>query len=260
MRYRFENFGGIIASEEPPFLAFADRQFMRDLGSGETPLWETHDKSIGLLSAPTEVHFAATNACPGNCPHCYMASGDPDPGELDTAAFKRALEELASMGVFHIALGGGEALYRNDIFELAYYIRQLGMVPNLTTSGSLMTPELAHRMTIFGQLNLSLDGVGEQSGIFRGRNNFLEVDQAIELLVEAGVPTGINCVVGRRNFDELPGIFRYAEEKSINEIEFLRFKPSGRATADRYLSEKTSYRQNIELLPLLETNQFLLPS
>ncbi len=61
MKYRFENFGGIIAGQKPPFLAFVDRNYMRELGLGESLLWDTDDESIGLLSAPTEEHFAITN-------------------------------------------------------------------------------------------------------------------------------------------------------------------------------------------------------
>ena len=32
MKYRFENFGGIVAGENPPFLALVDREYMRQLG------------------------------------------------------------------------------------------------------------------------------------------------------------------------------------------------------------------------------------
>ena len=59
MRYRYETFGGIIASEDPPFLAFVDRRFMREQGLDASPLWQGAGEEIGLLSAPTEVHLAA---------------------------------------------------------------------------------------------------------------------------------------------------------------------------------------------------------
>jgi radical SAM protein with 4Fe4S-binding SPASM domain len=250
MKYRFESFGGIIASENPPFLAFVDREFMRELGLGESSLWVEGAESIGLLSAPTEVHLAATNACPSGCAHCYMDAGGSDSGELNTEQLKGALEKLAEMGVFHIALGGGEALMRPDLFEIAVHTRKLGMVPNLTISGALLTRELAGRMTAFGQVNASIDGVGECCGVFRGREQFEAADRAIDLLIEAGVPTGINCVVGRRNYDGIPHLFRYAKEKGVNEIEFLRFKPSGRGVS-AYLRERTTYEQNVGLLPML---------
>ncbi|RLB55448.1 MAG: hypothetical protein DRI90_19445, partial [Deltaproteobacteria bacterium] len=89
MKHRFETFGGIIASDDPPFLAFVDRQYMRELGVGESPLWDGADQGVGRLSAPTEVHLAATNACPVKCDHCYMDGGSAAAGEMDQATFER---------------------------------------------------------------------------------------------------------------------------------------------------------------------------
>jgi radical SAM protein with 4Fe4S-binding SPASM domain len=179
-----------------------------------------------------------------------MGGGSPDTGELNTEAMKRALDVLAGLKVFHVAMGGGEALERSDLFEIADYARQLGLVPNLTVSGRGLTAESAERMRIFGQVNVSLDGVGALSGVFRGRNTFQTADRALELLVKAGVPAGINCVVGRRNFDGLAALFEYAEGRDLNEIEFLRFKPAGRG-ARLYEVEKTTFTQNVALAPLL---------
>jgi radical SAM protein with 4Fe4S-binding SPASM domain len=250
VKYRHETFGGIIASEDPPFLAFVDRQFMRQQGLGESPRWQGADERVGLLSAPTEVHLAATGECPVRCPHCYMDSGQRVPGELDSASFRRALRVLAGMRVFHVALGGGEALVRPDIFELAGYARELGLVPNLTISGAVMSPQMARRMTVFGQVNVSLDGVGRGHGAFRDPQLFLRADAAIRALVDAGVPTGINCVLGRDNFGELPGLFDYGRRRGVNELEFLRLKPVGRGRR-AYAAHKTTAEQNLALTPLL---------
>jgi len=250
LKYRFENFGGIISSENPPFLAFVDRNYMRQLGLSQSSLWNTSDESVGRLSAPTEVHFAITNRCSVGCPHCYMDTGQQDKGELDTASLKRALDILAQMKVFHIALGGGEALERPDLFEIARYARTKELVPNLTISGSKITADIAEKMKVFGQVNVSLDGIGNSCGAFRNKDMFLIADNAINCLIKTGVPTGINCVVGRNNFDGIAGLFEYAAGKQINEIEFLRFKPSGRGM-EKYLNERTTYEQNISLVPLL---------
>ncbi|MEW5734409.1 MAG: radical SAM protein [Thermodesulfobacteriota bacterium] len=250
MKYRYENFGGIIASEDPPFLAFVDRAYMRELDLPPSPLWDSEDCSVGILSAPTEVHFALTNRCGAGCAHCYMGSGNAEAGELSEPAFRTALARLADMGVFHIALGGGEALERPDLFSIARFAREKGLVPNLTISGRLLTPELAERMRVFGQVNVSMDGVGEGYAVFRGKNMFPEADRALRLLVKAGVPAGINCVVGRRNADQLEELFSYAADAAANEIEFLRFKPSGRG-ASRYREECTTDRQNREIIPAL---------
>jgi radical SAM protein with 4Fe4S-binding SPASM domain len=248
--YRYENFGGIISSENPPFLAFVDRDYMRQLGLEQSTLWDSHDESIGRLSAPTEVHFAITNKCSVGCPHCYMDAGQQDKGELDTASFKQALDILAQMKVFHIALGGGEALERPDLFEIAEYAREKGLVPNLTTSGAKINADIAKKMKVFGQVNISLDGVGQTYGVFRDKDMFSVADSAIDCLIKAGVPTGINCVVGRDNFDNIAALFEYAAKKQINEIEFLRLKPSGRGM-EKYLQQRTTHQQNTSLTPLL---------
>ncbi len=250
MHYRFENFGGIIASEDPPFLAFVDRDYMRELGCGESLLWETGDTSIGQLSAPTEVHFAITNSCSSGCAHCYMDGGLRDEGELDTPALKRALDVLAGLKVFHVAMGGGELFERPDWLEIAEYARHVGLVPNLTTSGRGLTPEIAQQLKIFGQVNVSVDGVGAYADVFRGQRMFPFADRALDILREAGIPTGINCVIGRRNFEGIAQLFAYARTKHLNEIEFLRFKPSGRGKTI-YLQERTTSAQNIALAPLL---------
>ena len=97
IQYRYEKFGGIISSQDPPFLAYVDRDYMRQLGLEESTLWDTVDESIGLLSAPTEVHFAITNQCSAGCEHCYMEAGHPDDDEMDTDTFKKALDVLAGM-------------------------------------------------------------------------------------------------------------------------------------------------------------------
>ena len=250
MKYRYENFGGILSIQDPPFLAFVDRDFMRELGLADSPRWEGTDESIGVLSAPTEVHFSVTNRCPARCPHCYMNAGEPDPGEMDTSELKAVLKQLGEMGVFHVALGGGEALARPDLFEIAEFARECGLVPNLTVSGELLTAELAPRMKVFGQVNVSLDGVGPLSGVFRGRETFPTADRALGLLVAAGVPTGINCVVGKGNYDGLADLFAYARAKGLNEIEFLRYKASGRAR-EAFLAGRATPEQNLALVPML---------
>jgi radical SAM protein with 4Fe4S-binding SPASM domain len=226
-----------------------DRAYMEELGLAPSPLWEGPE-DVEILSAPLEVHFAITNKCSGGCHHCYMGSGESEQNELDTEKFKSALNILKELGVFHIALGGGEALERSDLFEIAEYARFIEIIPNLTTNGQLVTREVADRMKVFGQVNLSLDGVGESSSVFRGVNNFDTVDKAAKLLTGAGVHTGINCVLGGRNFSNLAAIFEYAQSSNLNEIEILRYKPSGRASKN-YQAKRMTDTQYRDLLPVL---------
>jgi len=248
MKYRFESFGGVLALEKPPMLVHVDRDFMRGLGHGESALWDQPEH--GPLSAPLEVHFSVTNACSLRCDHCYMDSGDKDPGEMSAAEFREAIDLLAGMGVFHIALGGGEALERPDFFELASYVRSRGIVPNLTTNGLLMTRETAAKCSVFGQVNVSIDGDHLQKGVAPGEDAHAGGVRAVDLLLEAGVKVGLNFVVTRQNFPQLADVFSFAGERGLADLEFLRLKPSGRGQVD-YLDRRLTPRQNREFYPTI---------
>lgn len=248
MKYRPEPFGGILALKDPPMLVHVDRDFMRGLGHKHSPLWEGPHTDV--LSAPLEVHLSVTNACSQNCSHCYMDSGDKEAGELSAEEFRKAVDLLAGMGVFHMAMGGGEALERPDFFELASYVRDRGIVPNLTTSGALVTRENAAKLRMFGQVNISIDGLAGFAEAGRSPQVLPVAIGAVDMLLEAGVRVGINCVVARRNFDHLGEVFSFAGERGLADVELLRIKPAGRGMRD-YFERRLTPAQNREFYPMI---------
>lgn len=251
LKARYESFGGIIALEEPPVLAWVDKNFMLELGFKGSPLWQ---REKNYLSAPTEVHFSLTNKCPLKCKHCYANSGNKIRNELTTNQYKKALRVLAKMGVFHIAFGGGECFSRSDVFELAHYCRELGMVPNITTNGYYITKETAKKCRVFGRINVSLDGIGKMYKEIRGVDGFKMADRAIKLLVEEGNRVGINCILCRKNFDTISEIVKYAKRQKLESILFLRYKPVGRGKIF-YKEMRLTNEQNKKIFPLIKKLQ-----
>lgn len=247
IKFRYESFGGIISSAKPSFLAYITKNFAKKLGFNPSPLWQ---KNTSYLSAPTEVHFSITNQCTMNCRHCYMDSNLPLPDELSTEALKQEIDALAEKKVFHMALGGGEAFEREDLFEIAAYARQKGIIPNLTTNGEHITPENAPLCKVFGQINVSVDALDTTGDRLRNTRSLQNAVHAITLLKKNKVKVGINCVIAKNNFDQLPDIFAFAKKYRLKEIEFLRFKPSGRGK-DHYHAQKTTREQNEQVYPLL---------
>jgi radical SAM protein with 4Fe4S-binding SPASM domain len=225
-RARYETFGGIVSCLEPPFLAWVDRDFMKSLGFPESRLWNADDP--GFLSAPTEVHFSVTQKCSQGCEGCYQDSSFGRAADLPLAEVKSILKILRDMGVFHTALGGGEAFEREDFGEIVSYCRQVGLVPNLTTNGQNIGMQEIEICRQMGQVNVSMDGVNENYGINGRRGNFQKADKALRQLRAAGVQAGINCTVSRKNFHRIERVVSYAQELGLNEIEFLKYKPSGR--------------------------------
>ena len=253
MKFRYESFGGIVASENPPSLVFVDKDFARNLGRDTSPLWDKKDQA--LLSGPVEAHFALTNYCASNCPGCYMASMPEqnlteDP-KKDLERAKSIARTLSKMGVFHVALGGGESFYLPWLFEISEYIKSLGMIPNLTTNGQLMDRETAEKCRVFGQVNVSMDAVGEKFNQTRPFASFKKADEALSLLKKAGIRAGINCVVTRKSFDYLHEVLAYARKKGLVDVELLRFKPKGRGM-DVYEDMRLTKKQAREFFPRLK--------
>src|SRR2546430_1883348 len=83
--------------------------------------------------------------------------------------------------------------------------RERGVVPNLTTSGIYDEQVLGRlcawtRAGLFGQINVSLDGVGDDYAAVRGFSGFAQADRALVALRRESTEVGINCVVTSRSF------------------------------------------------------------
>jgi radical SAM protein with 4Fe4S-binding SPASM domain len=233
---RLERFGAIVQLAWPRALVFVDRAMARRVTRvrGEPAIWRESETGVGeaVLSAPLEAHLQITNRCGAGCKGCYTgASRDGAPNEWGLAEWKRALDALADAGVFHVALGGGESAALPWLPQLADHARARGIIPNLTTSGLEGLDALVAIADKFGQINVSLDGLGSTYAAVRGFDGFARADAAVRALRAVKRDVGINVVVTRHNFDELTALFAYAAERRLSEIELLRFKPSGRGAA-----------------------------
>lgn len=247
--FRYESFGAIIQTRVPRALVFVDQDYARSLGYPDSPLWrESGQRPSGpfdrlragrlgagklrtCLTAPTEVHLALTRRCGAGCRHCYMDSGVENAAgdELGREGIFQALGTLSRMKVFHVAMGGGESTRLPWLFEAAHVARGLGLVPNLTTNGFFITKDNAAQYAIFGQVNVSIDGVGERYATHRGIDGYELAIRALKALKAAGVRVGVNSVISRESFDGLEDIFRLVRRLKLSQLELLRYKPAGRA-------------------------------
>lgn len=249
-RVRREAFGGIVAWPDPAALLYVDHEGAADaLAAGAAPIGG-HPAPPGALSAPTEVHLAVSERCPVACTGCYLGAGpDQQPPEPSHASLRAALHEAAEMGVFEVAFGGGEAVLRDDLLDLAAEARALGLVPNLTTSGFGVTPERAERMAaLFGQVNVSLDGLGATYAAVRGWDGASVGLRALDTLRAAGLRTGVNTVLSRRNWDHLDALADALVARGVSEWQWVRFKPAGRGR-DAYDDLALAPEQAAEILP-----------
>ncbi|MHA1305165.1 MAG: radical SAM protein, partial [Candidatus Heimdallarchaeaceae archaeon] len=251
MKVRYETFGGIIRTEDPPATLFIDRNYMRDLGFNNSEMWSGEEK-ITQLSAPINVHFALTNKCPLECKTCYKNAKKQEEDILSLPQIKEIIDILAEMKVFSIAFGGGEPFARKEIFEIAQYTRKKNITPNVTTNGYYINEKNVKKCKIFGHIHVSLDLPNKEFDQIKNEGAFQAANQAIELLTSmSDIHVGINTVLSKANYERLDELIEYGLEKGIYDYAFLRFKPGGKA--DQFYNEmKLSLEQNKKLFSKLK--------
>lgn len=231
-RLRREHFGAILAWAgvqlhiSPAWADHARARGIEEVGADAQPV-------EGALSAPTEVHLAVTERCPAPCRGCYLGA-TPDGAHADLDALRGALDALAALGTFEVALGGGEALLRPELLSIVQHAHDRGLTPNLTVSGIGLTPARARALApLVGQVNISIDGLGAVYVAARGWDGAARGLEAVRTLSAAGVRVGVNTVLSRPLL-ETPGALRALgaaiRAAGAAEWQWLRFKPTGRGT------------------------------
>lgn len=180
------------------------------------------------------VVWNCTRRCNQRCMHCYASAGSQkSPGEMDNAAGKRFIDDLAAFGAPVILFSGGEPLLREDLFDLAGYARQKGLRVALSTNGTLISAEAARTLKGLGfaEVGISLDGIGEKNDFFRRQEGAYEAAMAgFRNAVAAGLRVSLRLTLTRFNYREVPAIFDLVEREGIDRVCFYHLAYSGRAT------------------------------
>ncbi|WP_327318797.1 TIGR04053 family radical SAM/SPASM domain-containing protein [Streptomyces sp. NBC_01235] len=185
---------------------------------------------------PFIVIWESTRACPLACRHCRAeAVPDRDPRELDTAAAKDLLDQVAAFGqpapLFVIT--GGDPFQRPDLTELIAYGREIGVRVAVSPSGTpTLTEERLRAVHAAGAtgLSLSLDGsTAELHDDFRGVPGvFRWTLDAWDTARALGMKVQINTTVARHNLHDLPDIVRLVAEHGAMLWSAFFLVPTGR--------------------------------
>lgn len=234
MIVRYEPWGAYVRAQSRPELVAIDREGARALGLDGGAAWSAPPPGP---SAPLEVHLAVTARCAVGCDGCYL-DARPDGDEPSREAILRALDAIRAAGVFTVAFGGGEPTLRDDLGDLAREATARGLVPVVTTSGIGLGPRKIEQLRAFAQVNVSYDGPGDRYEAVRGVSLADDAERAIERLAGAGVRVGVNIVLTRATFDDVPRTVARARDLGATEAQLLRYKPAGRAADLTYFARR----------------------
>lgn len=196
--------------------------------SGERP----ERLSDSALKSPVNVTWEITRVCNLQCAHCLSADLRSRPSqELDFAACRQLIDELARMEVFQVNFGGGEPFLREDFLEILAHCHTRGLTTCVSTNGTVLTEDLVDRLLALSApvyLQVSLDGArAETNDALRGPGTFERILRGVELLASRGYPEfSLNMVVTRLNEAELGEFDRLAKRYGAK-TRLSRFRPSG---------------------------------
>jgi radical SAM protein with 4Fe4S-binding SPASM domain len=184
------------------------------------------------LRAPLVAHWAVTYRCNLQCAFCYSESG-PWREDAPSSGFRlRVVERLAGWGVLEVALGGGEPTILPDFPELLAAIRASGMVPNVTTNGTVSNDGVVRSLAEHaGVVHLSYDQPDLLDAV-RGRGVSERLRSTVRKLGSAGVRLGVNLLLTPDNVRHVRRSLDCAMELGVQAVTLLR--PKGAWTAHRW--------------------------
>jgi PqqA peptide cyclase len=190
------------------------------------------------IPPPVSLLAELTHRCPLQCPYCSNPLELERGGrELDTATWRRVLDEATALGVLQIHFSGGEPTARRDLVDLVRHAAGLGQYSNLITSGVLLDQAKLDALVEAGldHLQLSIqDSRAANADRIGGHRNGHAKKMALAALVRAaGLPLTINAVVHRQNLDHLPEIIDLAVHLGAQRLEVAHVQYHGWALLNR---------------------------
>ncbi len=173
--------------------------------------------------------------CDQPCQHCGSRAGHARDEELSTEEVLAVAASLADLGCREIALIGGEAYLRTDLYEIVAFLAGRGLRVGVQTGGRALTPERARRLKEAGLtgLGVSVDGPAPVHDLLRGNAGSHEAAlRALDAGREAGLLVSSNTQINRLNYRLLRETCAELRAHGIQAWQVQLTVPMGRA-ADR---------------------------
>ncbi len=175
---------------------------MKEVPQSQLGSWVSEGK------IPLRATIELTHRCNLRCVHCYIGERPTD--ELSTREVFSVIDQLAEAGTIDITFTGGEALVRDDFFDIAAYGRRRHMSLTLLSNGTLIDEAAVDSMRHlhFSDVYVSLYGSTAEThdGITRRAGSFARTVQAIRLLSRGGIKVHASAMAMKPNLKELASL------------------------------------------------------
>ncbi|MDX1613230.1 MAG: radical SAM protein [Candidatus Promineifilaceae bacterium] len=181
---------------------------------------------------PRLIFWETTAGCNLACIHCRRVTIADQllPQDLTTAESFELIDQIAAFSKPIFVLSGGEPLFRPDIFDIARYATEQGLIVALATNGTLIDAAVARQIKESGirRVSISFDGADAAThDIFRGQGAFDLAVTGMMHLRDVGVPYQINTTVARHNVNQMPETLALARELGAVALHLFLLVPVG---------------------------------
>jgi radical SAM protein with 4Fe4S-binding SPASM domain len=181
---------------------------------------------------PRLVFWETTAGCNLACIHCRRVTVADQllPQDLSTQESMKLIDQIAAFSKPIFVLSGGEPLFRPDIFDIARYAADAGLIVALATNGTLIDAGIAGKIKDAGirRVSVSFDGADAAThDIFRGKGAFDLAIAGMAHLRQASVPYQINTTVARHNAHQMPETLALAKGLGAVALHLFLLVPVG---------------------------------
>jgi AdoMet-dependent heme synthase len=192
---------------------------------------------------PFLIDWATTYKCNLSCRHCRGMRE----GEISSERIRGLLDEIAQLKPGWLIIEGGEPLLRDDIYELLTLARRKNLEVHLITNGMLLNSDWLSSLKKLGiRVMISIDGGNKETyENIRIGANFEKVVKVAVGCVQEGILEAINFTVMKKNFREIPEIFKLAASIGVKRVTFIGLKSCASYTEE--LLSADEYAEAIRL-------------
>lgn len=194
------------------------------------------------LNTPPLIWLEITRKCNLKCPHCYIDGGMARDNELSSEEIIAVIDDLADMGVWAIAITGGEPTLHPDFVKFVQHARSRNLLVGIATHGLHLTDHVISGLPKEGVIvSISIDDLHVQH-----KNPDTEFNIATEALLRCmqhGLHANIMTTTNRKNVDHLEKIITWGEEHNVS-VRSVPFSPIG-DRAKKYAAELENVPEDV---------------
>jgi radical SAM protein with 4Fe4S-binding SPASM domain len=188
--------------------------------------------SSSAYPPPRLIFWETTAGCNLACIHCRRITVADQllPQDLTAAEAFDLVDQIAAFARPIFVLSGGEPLFRPDIFDVARYASNAGLIVALATNGTLIDAGIARQIKESGirRVSVSFDGADAHThDTFRGAGAFEQALNGMAFLRKVGVPYQINTTVARHNMHQMPETLALAKDLGAVALHLFLLVPVG---------------------------------